>query len=366
LKQRIFYHQLPHIFYSRQPPVPSSLLAINNLNVRHRLFDRYRKIIQRTQSAMMTVYVAAAEAKLREYQHKFGIALERMKQKQGQMLSDERLSDSMINLIDRRSKYTGEYYKHITDVKVHFFRQNPLGDRGDTVGDYNNQKIHCAPSIIVDALHHLSIEQIALLNRGPTYVPPCQLHMSPSLSIDQLLVKQAEPLRRQLTLLFSKSSVNFSQQLTFNRALKKLFEQSFSICVPESIQQRAHYEKELVLSIHRHMKNDNLILRRTADQNNVFYLGHASDFEQKANDHMKNTSSYELIGPIDETMPQQPQLTEMINSIDFILENSHKNKRISKDHLDRMRVKTSNVELPYLYFLPESLPIYASSLQAVH
>jgi hypothetical protein len=56
----------------------------------------------------------------------------------------------------------------------------------------------------------------------------------------------------------------------------------------------------------------------------------------------------------------------MINSIDFILENLHKNKRISKDHLARMRVKTSNVELPYLYFLPESLPIYASSLQAVH
>ena len=42
------------------------------------------------------------------------------------------------------------------------------------------------------------------------------------------------------------------------------------------------------------------MLRRTADNNNTYYLGQIDEFEQEENSYMQNaTSTFELIGTLD-------------------------------------------------------------------
>lgn len=152
---------------------------------------------------------------------------------------------------------------------------------------------------------------------------------------------------------FSKHLLHLAQRINFEKQIKNEFQNSFSIPIPPAILERAQYEKKLVQSIRRQLKKDRLILRRTADQNNVYYLGQIDEFEHHAHEYMQKTTSYERIQIDDQNNSFDEQLAEIIKSIDSIIENLHQIKRIKKDRLAKIRVKKSKVELPYLYFLPE-------------
>ncbi|CAF4301756.1 unnamed protein product, partial [Rotaria magnacalcarata] len=54
----------------------------------------------------------------------------------------------------------------------------------------------------------------------------------------------------------------------------------FSTIIPsKSMYERAHYEQQLIEQIQNDLKRFDLILRRTHDQQNVFYLGDRKSFE---------------------------------------------------------------------------------------
>ncbi|CAF1560469.1 unnamed protein product, partial [Rotaria sordida] len=63
LKQRIVYNHLPTSFHTLQIPPLIPLDAIIDTMTRQRLKDRCEKILQRTKSEMMIIYIATAEAK---------------------------------------------------------------------------------------------------------------------------------------------------------------------------------------------------------------------------------------------------------------------------------------------------------------
>ncbi|CAF3087834.1 unnamed protein product [Rotaria sp. Silwood2] len=81
----------------------------------------------------------------------------------------------------------------------------------------------------------------------------------------------------------------------------------------------ALYEKQIIHSIHYQLKRDRLILRRTADQNNIYYFGCLDEFNAMANNYMENANCFEMIGIIDEFDSKQQQLTKTIKSIDLTL-----------------------------------------------
>ncbi|CAF1285243.1 unnamed protein product [Didymodactylos carnosus] len=223
-----------------------------------------------------------------------------------------------------------------------FFRRSSGGHEQVTVSrrsDIYTDTIGCSPSLIIGADHHLSDEQACLLGRGPTYVPSCFMHVSPSLSFEETWSKQWSLLRQQLTLFFSRYSVSINRKTTFQAASKTLFQESFSAPLPTSIQIRAAHECRLVRSVRRPLADEQLILRRTADDSNVFYLGRASEFQAKADDYLKNNTSFEKLSAIDEHTPQQPQLEEMLKSIDAILQNMRQNRQIGEQHLRAMQPK---------------------------
>jgi len=104
----------------------------------------------------------------------------------------------------------------------------------------------------------------------------------------------------------------------------------FSLVLTSSLHQRALYEKQLVQSIREHLKANNLILLRLANQRNVVYLGNIEDFKEKANEYMTKTDVFELCEIIDETNLQKTHeyLNQMIKSINSKLETIFQNKKI--------------------------------------
>ncbi|CAF4937452.1 unnamed protein product, partial [Rotaria socialis] len=78
--------------------------------------------------------------------------------------------------------------------------------------------------------YHLTDEQRNFLNRGPTYVPPCQIHIlskSSLTTLAEILTKKMAPLRRDLTALFTKYPVDLSRRINFEKEIQQLFHESF-------------------------------------------------------------------------------------------------------------------------------------------
>jgi hypothetical protein len=220
-----------------------------------------------------------------------------------------------------------------------------------------SSNIGCSPSVTQHALdYHLSSEQLKFLNRGPTYVSPCQMHLSSStITLKEILTKQMAPLRHQLTKVFTKYKIDLARRWNFENDIQTQFINSFSLPVPTLLEERALYEKQLIRSIQYQLKYHHLFLRRTADDQNTYYLGSLDAFNDMANEYMENAIWYELHGMINENNTEQQQLKEIMESIDFVLEQLQQKKWITKDHLTKLQIgKKTNLHLPYLYFLPET------------
>lgn len=252
--------------------------------------------------------------------------------------------------------------------------------------DTHKSSIGCSPTMHQNTLNRLSPEQLAFLNRGPSYVPPCQMHSllstTTSLSIDQLLRQQMAPLHRQLGSLFNKYPVDPSRRVQFQNELKQCISQSFgtnaiatatlpprSLSITPALRERVLHEKQLVQSIRNEINQQGHILRRTADNQNTYCLRSRKLFNFKAYEHLKTSNCYELIGPVDTmhtttTAEQQPNLNKILRSIDDTLSHLLERKLISKAHHMKFTMsQRRNIKLPSLYFLPEVNPEGAPLLQ---
>ncbi|CAF3844746.1 unnamed protein product [Rotaria sp. Silwood1] len=210
--------------------------------------------------------------------------------------------------------------------------------------------------MIQNAVHNLTFEQIKFLNRGPTYVPPCQLHIltKSSFTLAQLVTKEMVPLRRHLTKLFTKYSVDLSRRMNFEKEIQLAFNESFLAQMPSMLEHRALYEKQIIQSIRYSLNKDQLLLRRTADDKNTYYLGQLDEFHEKSNEYIENSNSYELFAIIDENHTEEQQLKEIMQALDVEFDKLYQRKLIQKDY--QMKFSTSkktNIKLPYVYFLPK-------------
>ncbi|CAF4263230.1 unnamed protein product, partial [Rotaria sordida] len=146
--------------------------------------------------------------------------------------------------------------------------------------------------------------------------------------------------------------------MAFDQKINDKFQNLFSTPIPTMLQQRALYEKQLIQSIRYTLKEDNLILRRTADHMNIFYLGNRQNFEAKANEYLTKTDAYTVIIAMDgENDNQQQQLqnelNEMIESINFALKVLKSRKAIDDNITSRLLLHATNIKIPSLYFLPD-------------
>ena len=222
--------------------------------------------------------------------------------------------------------------------------------------------------MIQHTAHHFSFEQIQLLNRGPTYVVPAQMRLFNTQQVlDSILIEQFVPLRKQLLSIFTRFSLDLARQQTFRRSLEQQFLQSFSSTVPNHIEQRAKYEQKLLQSIQSKLTYDDLILRRTADDFNTFYLDNYNNFNRLCQNQLESSTYFELVTSLDVNNPnaEQQYLTELIVSMDTFLQGLQKKKELHMEYLTKLQLaKKTNLQLPYLYFLPVTHQVVYSHLSS--
>ncbi|CAF3485867.1 unnamed protein product [Rotaria socialis] len=125
LKQRLVYKHLPKSFDSLRIPTPIDLTTIHDVNLRQHLNEQCQKILQRTTSDMMLVYIAIAETKYNEWQTKFDKAMNDMKKNLTREFIPEKLNQSMLDTLHRRFKNLDERLITFYNLKLHFFEQAP-------------------------------------------------------------------------------------------------------------------------------------------------------------------------------------------------------------------------------------------------
>ncbi|CAF5208289.1 unnamed protein product, partial [Rotaria magnacalcarata] len=114
--------------------------------------------------------------------------------------------------------------------------------------------------------------------------------------------------------------------------------------IPSNLQQRALYEKHLLQSIRYSLNENNLILRRTADNMNTFYLGNRQEFETKAYDYLSKSDAYKVLLNKDTDnggQQWQIELKQMVESMNLLLESLKNHKAVNIDLFNRLLVDAS-------------------------
>jgi hypothetical protein len=122
---------------------------------------------------------------------------------------------------------------------------------------------------------------------------------------------------------------------------------------------RARNEWKLIQSIQHSLKKGKYILRVT-DKSGVFHIGHAKDYEQKAEAYRHKTGAYIELA----TDP----LWTVFDKVVCLLNDLRSKKHILAWQLNKMMPKRENVALAYLYFIPKphKVRFYFSLLLRYH
>lgn len=339
LKQRLFYNKL-------------SMASTLNTNIEPGfVVNEHDKMVYYTKLDLLAEQLIKVEEEYFLHQSDYDSNLSKMWDNHRQLVKEKGMPTTLLSLLQQRLSNIELQWKDISDFRIDYYLRNSY----DTI-DENNQHHHPEQSmssnmILTTNQHGLTDKQLQLLNRGPTYIPLCQTYVSSSYpSIDDLVKKQFQPLKRELANFFPKyQKVTQEFQSKIEGQFKYLFTQSS----PSDLQQeRAIYEKKLIQSIRSTLKKNNLILRRTADNMNTFYLGNRQEFEVEADKYLKTTVAYEHL------VTKEPKMhsnysKEMIDSMNRSLEKLRKNKSLETGTVDKLRLDASQVKLPSIYFLPD-------------
>jgi hypothetical protein len=333
LKQRLAYNHLPNAFEPLNIPEPISVSTITNPDIRQNLSERYHKILQRTKSDMMCVYIAAEEAKAEEHRIKFD---KDMASTNASLRSsgpaNRQLTRTMVDLLLKRFKNTEERYFQI---------QNRLF------------------TISLSRCSSQSIYGTTSLSRSRTYL--CITGSTTSCVFAGITTRsnssQANStIKATANTLIYHVSRRSARRMNFEKDVQLLFQECFSslVSIPPSVVSRASYEKQLIGSIRQHLRREGLVLRRTADDCNTFYLGRYGRFRQQASEYLEESLCYEIIELISETNTLQQQLASVAQSIDSALTALYGKILIKQEHFSKLSAgRKRNLQLLSVYFLPD-------------
>ncbi|CAF1261241.1 unnamed protein product [Rotaria sp. Silwood1] len=202
-------------------------------------------------------------------------------------------------------------------------------------------------------------EELALLNRGPSYIIPCQLQVSSSSnnkSNNRLASEQFTKLETQIINRIKSSFYDLPQTTALLRKLKVQFGTMFNVFIPTSLRQRSIYEQQLVQAIQESLKKNHFILRRTANHSNQIYLTKQTVFQEKCHEFMiQYKDQFELLYSVtsDNYMDIYLKINDKIVTMNRIIETLFKQKHISKEFYQKLLIHGEDIKLGYMYFLPD-------------
>ncbi|CAF4668916.1 unnamed protein product [Rotaria sp. Silwood2] len=183
---RILYNKPPTSYDKLQIDFPTCLNLISNRHIQRQQFIyRYETLIQQTKTDLMTIRLAAIEANIYQYEAILNNEMNLMLQNHHRHVKNKEMTQTLIYLIDQRLKNVKEKMKVICNFHINYDLRCSFGHL-EEIRKRNIktiQRIGFSTHFIVDynVTHHLNQQQLQLLNRGPTYVAPCQIKISSSL-----------------------------------------------------------------------------------------------------------------------------------------------------------------------------------------
>jgi hypothetical protein len=102
----------------------------------------------------------------------------------------------------------------------------------------------------------------------------------------------------------------------------------------------------LVKRLNHKLRLSNIIIRKT-DKSKVFHLGKIQDYEKRSKEYMDKTQAYQCLGTID-------PLPDLIQRTNKYLLDLRLAKWITQKQYEQLSVKSDEVELAHLYYLPKT------------
>jgi hypothetical protein len=127
LKQRLFYNHLPSSFESLHIPESITLQTIQDDAIRQHLSERYHKVLQRTKSDMLHVYIATEQAKADQHIKEFDRDYAEMKENLRIGPTHKKLTSTMLQLLQKRLTLINKHILYLYNLKIDFFAKAPTG-----------------------------------------------------------------------------------------------------------------------------------------------------------------------------------------------------------------------------------------------
>ncbi|CAF4090589.1 unnamed protein product [Rotaria sordida] len=362
LKQAVNFNKSSISFDSIQISMPilnDTNIKNNKVQQQQQLLNKYERQIRYKKLDLLAIHILEAEQTYYRFQNLFDYELSKMWQNHRNLVKDQGMTTTLINLLEQRLNNITNRWRGIDNYRIDYILRNSY-DELNYINmneiEQTMEMIEASSSIIIDTTHQFSDKQLQLLSRGPSYVPPCLMYiLFSNESMDDIIKKQFAPLKHQLMNLFEKYSINLPLRMEIHDQTYREFKNLFSKPIPSNLYQRALYEKNLIQSIQYSLKKHNLILRRTANNMNTFYVGNVTDFETKADRYLTRSDDYEILININDETNEKPldgALKEMIESMNSLLEKLKTHKAIKDDLYQQLVADPKKVKIPYLYFLP--------------
>jgi hypothetical protein len=350
LKLRVFYDKAP-------ASIGSMRLAPSPLNDKtvpedgwQRAFHQQQTSIQCQRLDAMIPLIVNAEVKFYRCRAIFDAEQTKMNDNHRNLVANKGMSTTLCNLIAQRLQIITDQVHDQYEYKTNYYLRSSFDDADTTA------PVGFLSSTIVDTSQPLNNRQLQLLNRGPSYVPPSS--MPAVVDDDDAIKKLYLPLKRQVVHLLNKCHVNIARTMDIEKKIHELFQDCFSLVPSTDLIERAVDEQKLVRSIRRSLKKNDLVVRRTADQMNTFYVTDAYAFECKADEFLMKTDAYQRLLDLDEHtggggQHGSDEIKRMIESMNAALDTLKAKKALPADEIQTLLINPAKVQLPRLCFLPD-------------
>ncbi|CAF2793105.1 unnamed protein product [Rotaria sp. Silwood2] len=360
LKQGVFFHKSSVSFDSIQLSTSSlNDTNINNQGKQKKFLNQYEYQLRCKKLDLIALHLPQAELTYYRFQAEFDTELASMWKNHRNFVKDQGMIQSLLSLLEKRLASITNRWRDIYNYRIDYYLQNAYDELDHSNPEEITQYVKImspSSSIMIDAQHPLNEKQLQLLSRGPNYVPPCFMYTTLSYeSMGDIVKKQYAPFKHTLNNLFLKYKLNLNLQMEIHKKVYDLFQDLFSKSIPSDLFQRAQYEKKLIESIRFSFQKHNIILRRTADNMNIFYMGNREEFEKKADRYLLTSENYDLLFDTNDTNSEKPlnmAIKDMIESMNALLEKLKIHKAITMDLYKQFMADPTNIKIPYLYFLP--------------
>lgn len=132
----------------------------------------------------------------------------------------------------------------------------------------------------------------------------------------------------------------------------KQFSQKLEACLCEQYMAPLSYlsiyrtrrELKLIKAIKHRLKKGNYVLRVT-DKSGIFHIGHAADYEKKAEAYRNKTGAYVEL--------DSDPLWSVFDKVVHLINDLRLKKYLLSWQVEKMMPKRENIKLAYLYFIPK-------------